>query len=89
MDNLHSSAPTGALINTAEPLYGQAADRVRDQLREHRAVDTALTIAKDILAEYGGVGYDDIFALAQAHGAIRESLRILVRAVHAERGEGR
>lgn len=89
MDNQHISVPTGASINVAEPLYGAAADHVRDQLREHRAVDTAVTIAKEILGEYGSVGYDDIFALAQAHGAIRESLRILVRAIDAERGENR
>lgn len=80
-------APASSPID--EPLYGAAADAIRDQLREPGRLHTAVTIAKEMLAEYEGVGYDDIFALAQAHGAIRESLRILLRALDAERGEGR
>ncbi|WP_306186945.1 hypothetical protein [Streptomyces sp. MK5] len=68
MDHQHSSAPTGVQINLAE----------------HPALATAITIAKEMLAEYAGVGYDDIFALAAAHGAIRESLRILLRALGTE-----
>lgn len=52
-------------------------------------MDTALTIAREMLAEYGDpTGYDQ-FAYAQAYGATREALRILLRAINAERGETR
>ena len=52
-------------------------------------IDTAVSIAQEMLAEYGDpTGYDQ-FAYAQAYGGLREALRILLRAVDAERGESR
>jgi hypothetical protein len=53
------------------------------------ALDTAISIAREMYDEYESVGYTDIFALAQAHGAIRESLRILLHALDTEAGETR
>ncbi|MFJ5154959.1 hypothetical protein ACIQCF_25890 [Streptomyces sp. NPDC088353] len=78
-------------MNAREPLYGRAADAVRDQLREPGELDVAVNVARDMLTAYADVDHGDIFALNQAHGALRESLRILLRAVGAEpdgRSEG-
>ncbi|MFJ2737695.1 hypothetical protein [Streptomyces sp. NPDC087317] len=47
-------------------------------------LSVAVDVARDMLAAYAGVDHGDLFALNQAHGAIREALRILLRAVDAE-----
>ena len=78
------SAPESAQINTAEPLYGAAADRVRDQLRKRSDLEAAVTVAQKMLAAYGDSSGFDQFGYAQAHGALSESLRILLRALGAE-----
>lgn len=44
----------------------------------------AVSVAQDMLTAYAGVDHGDLFALNQAHGAIREALRILLRAVGAD-----
>lgn len=41
----------------------------------------AVRVAQYILARYGTVGHEDVFALNQAYGAVTESLRILLRAI--------
>lgn len=43
MDHENLSAPARSPINVAEPLYGQAADRIRDQLREPDTLPQAVT----------------------------------------------
>jgi len=78
------SAPESAQINTAEPLYGAAADAVRDQLRQRSELESAVTVAQKMLAAYGDTSGFDEFGYAQAHGALSESLRILLRALGAE-----
>ncbi|MFC8347853.1 hypothetical protein [Streptomyces sp. NPDC057280] len=72
---------------TRVPLYGAAAESVRDRLREPSDLDVAARIARRLLADYADVDHGDSFALNQAHGAIREALRILLRAVDVEAGE--
>jgi hypothetical protein len=44
----------------------------------------AISVAQQMLAAYAGVDYSDVGAIAQAHGALRESLRILLRALGTE-----
>lgn len=67
-----------------EPLYGAAADRVRDQLRESSDLDVAISVAQKMLAAYSDSSSFGEFGYAQAHGALSESLRILLRALDAE-----
>ncbi len=81
MDHQHLSAPESAQINPREPLHGAAALAVRDQLREPSALDSAVRVAREMLAAYGATDYADHAAVAQAFGATRESLRILLRAL--------
>jgi hypothetical protein len=50
-------------------------------------LDVAIRVAQRMLAAYGTVD-GDIFAYAQAHGALTEALRIMLRAHGAEAGEG-
>ncbi|MFB7739592.1 hypothetical protein ACFC08_35635 [Streptomyces sp. NPDC056112] len=69
MADLSMSAPAG---NTTPPAV------------EPSDLDVAISVARDMLAAYAGVDHGDIFALNQAHGAIREALRILLRALSAE-----
>jgi 4-hydroxy-3-methylbut-2-en-1-yl diphosphate synthase IspG/GcpE len=83
MDNQHSSAPTSAPINVVEPLYGQAADTIRDQLREPSDLEVAISVAQLLLADYGDSSRDG-FSYPEAYGALRESLRLLLRALGAE-----
>lgn len=47
-------------------------------------LDVAIRVAQQMLGDYADVDHGNIFALNQAHGAIREALRILLRAVGAE-----
>lgn len=77
------------MSNTRQPLYGAAADRVRDRLRETSDLEAAVSVAKKMLAAYGRVSYSEAGAVAQAHGALAESLRILLDALGAETGEAR
>lgn len=69
-----------------EPLYGAAALAIRDQLHapSNPNLDSAVHVAREMLAAYGTTDYADHAAVAQALGAIRESLRILLRALGAE-----
>lgn len=46
----------------------------------------AAHVAQQMLTDYAGVDHGNLFALNQAHGAIRGALRILLRAVGAETG---
>ncbi|PAK25821.1 hypothetical protein CJD44_14350 [Streptomyces sp. alain-838] len=65
-------------------MYGAAAIAVRDQLRESTDLQVAVRVAQEMLAAYGSTDYADHAAVAQAFGATRESLRILLRALDAE-----
>ncbi|MFI6662494.1 hypothetical protein ACIBL8_44115 [Streptomyces sp. NPDC050523] len=87
-------------MSIREPLYGTGADRVRARLAEQAStlavgalpragikpddLDTAVRVARYVLATYGDVGRGDIYAYAQAHGGLAEALRILLRALDAE-----
>ncbi|MFE9098511.1 hypothetical protein [Streptomyces sp. NPDC007264] len=73
MDHQHSSAPARALITPTEP-----AD-----------LDVAIRVAQRMLATYGQPAYSDAGAVAQAHGALTESLRILLRSLGAEAVDAR
>lgn len=54
-----------------QPLYGAAADQVRDQLREPSDLEVAIRVAQQLLDS------DQVLSL-------REALRILLRALGAE-----
>jgi predicted nucleotidyltransferase len=71
------------MTSTREPLFGAAADQVRDQLAERSDLDVAVTVARTLLADYSDSSRDG-FSYPEAYGALRESLRILVRALDAE-----
>lgn len=75
-------APASSPID--QPLYGAAADQVRDQLAEPSDLAAAIRVGRRVLDIYGTVDSVDIFAYAQAHGGLAESLRILLRALGAE-----
>ncbi|MBB4711186.1 hypothetical protein BJ965_001068 [Streptomyces luteogriseus] len=47
----------------------------------------AAQVAQQMLTDYAHVDHGDLFALNQAHGAIREALRIVLRAVGVEPDE--
>lgn len=70
-----------------EPLWGVAADTVRDQLREPTDLATAIGIGQRMLDVYGTVDSGDITAYTQAHGGLTEALRVLLRALGAPVGE--
>ncbi|MGA5605943.1 hypothetical protein ACPCUF_33840 [Streptomyces griseoincarnatus] len=55
-----------------------------DPLRTSPELDTAVRVAREMLAAYGSTDYADPAAVAQALGATRESLRILLRALGVE-----
>ena len=77
-------------MSIRQPLYGQAADQVREQLRaEPSDLAVAVSVAQQMLAAYAHVDYGNPGAVAQAHGAIRESLRILLHTLGAEAPEPR
>lgn len=78
---------SGPADDIREPLYGAAADRVRDRLREPSNTDVAARVGRRLLFDYARVDHSDVFALNQAYGAITEALRILLRAVDTEAGE--
>ena len=67
-----------------QPLSGAVADAVRDQLRQRSEFEAAVSVAQKMLAAYGDSSGFDEFGYAQAHGALSESLRILLRALGAE-----
>ncbi|MCX4858970.1 hypothetical protein [Streptomyces canus] len=48
----------------------------------------AVRVAQYMLGTYGTADHRDLFALNQAYGAVRESLRILLRAVEGEPDAG-
>ncbi|WJV47664.1 hypothetical protein [Streptomyces flavofungini] len=56
---------------------------------EPHDLTVAVDVARQLLADYAHIDHGDLFALNQAHGAIREALRILLRAVGAEPVTGR
>ncbi|WP_326729730.1 hypothetical protein [Streptomyces phaeochromogenes] len=58
-----------------------------DNPAEPSDLTVAVSVAQKMIAAYGVVDSGDIFAYAQAHGALTESLRILLRAVGAEPDE--
>ncbi|MFJ3044020.1 hypothetical protein [Streptomyces tendae] len=77
------------MSNVRQPLYGAAAIAVRDQLRESSDLEVAIRVAQKMLAAYGDSSdLADIFAYAQAHGALTEALRLLLRALDAETETG-
>ncbi|MGW6008648.1 hypothetical protein [Streptomyces sp. NPDC055210] len=49
---------------------------------------TATHVARRMLDLYGDSSSYDVFAYAQAHGGLTEALRIMLRALDGERGEG-
>ncbi|WP_420034681.1 hypothetical protein ACN2WE_21375 [Streptomyces sp. cg28] len=51
-------------------------------------LDTAVRVAQKMLTAYGDTSRFDIAQYAQAYGAFTESIRLLLRAVGAEAGEG-
>ncbi|MCP8712549.1 hypothetical protein IGB19_33005, partial [Streptomyces sp. AC04842] len=55
-----------------------------DQLHASPELDSAVHVAREMLAAYGSTDYADHAAVAQAFGATRESLRILLRALGVE-----
>jgi hypothetical protein len=55
-----------------------------NQLHASPELDTAVRVAREMLAAYGSTDYADPAAVAQALGATRESLRILLRALGVE-----
>lgn len=75
------SQPTGSSIR--EPLYGAAADAVREQLHNPAELATAIRVGQRMLDAYGMVDGADLFAYAQAHGGLTEALRILLRSLGA------
>ncbi|MFK4797810.1 hypothetical protein ACI3K5_03840 [Streptomyces sp. MPA0124] len=87
MDHQNLSAPESAQINVRQPLYGAAAIAVRDQLQQLPALSTAIHVARRMLNEYSVVDAD-LLAYAQAHGALTEALRLLLRALDAETEAG-
>jgi hypothetical protein len=77
----HPDVPASHPID--EPLYGAAADAIRDQLRAPSTLGTAIRVAQSMLATYGDSSRDG-FAYPEAYGALRESLRILLGVLDAE-----
>lgn len=77
-------AKTPASSPVREPLYGAAADRIRDQLREPAQLTVAISVAEKILDTYSDTTGWDIYAYARACGGMGEALRILLRAVGAD-----
>jgi len=57
-------------------------------LSEPSDLDTAIALARRSLAKYGQPDFGDPNGISHAHGHITESLRILLRALRAEDGEG-
>ncbi|MGV9987752.1 hypothetical protein [Streptomyces olivaceus] len=56
-------------------------------LRELPDLQVAVSVARQMLNAYGDSSkLTDVFAYAQAHGALTESLRILLRAVDQQDG---
>ncbi|MGW0372443.1 hypothetical protein ACWDZW_26845 [Streptomyces coeruleorubidus] len=83
MTQQHLSAPGSAQINVAEPLYGATAVAVRDQLREPSDLAVAIRVAQSMFATFGSSNSDG-FSYPEAYGALRESLRLVLRALGAE-----
>lgn len=48
----------------------------------------AVRVARKILAEYGDPAGYDVYAYAQAHGALSEALRLVLQAVSEEGRNG-
>ncbi len=57
---------------------------IQQNLPEPGELAVAVSVARQMLADYAHVDHSDLFALNQAHGAFREALRILLRAVDSE-----
>lgn len=51
------------------------------------SLDTAIAIAREVLAEHSDLTGGDLYAYARASGATRGALLILLRALDAERGD--
>lgn len=68
MDHQHISAPSCALITPAEP----------------SDLTVAVRVAQKMLAAYSDTSNFSEFGYAQAHGALSESIRIMLRALGAE-----
>lgn len=58
-------------------------------LPEPSDLAVAIRVGQKLLAAYGDSSGFDVFAYAQAHGALAEALRILLRAVGAEPAEAK
>lgn len=61
----------------------------RAHAHEPSDLGVAISVGKQMLAIYGDTDGRDIYAYVQAHGALAEALRILLRALDAEAGEGK
>ena len=71
MADLSARPDAPASSSIREPLYGAAADAIRDQLREPSDLDVAISVAQQLLDSGDAT-------------ILRESLRILLRAIDAE-----
>lgn len=69
------------------PTYATAALALLGQVAVPSDLAVAIRVAQKMLAAYGDTSNFGEFGYAQAHGALSESLRILLRAVGAEPGE--
>jgi hypothetical protein len=76
------------MTDIREPLYGPAADQLRDQLREPTDLHVAIGVAQKILARYGDSRATG-FSYPAAFGATHEALRLLLRALDAEAVDAR
>lgn len=87
MPDLSARPDAPASHPVREPLHGTIADRIRDQLREPTDLDVAIRIGQRMLDRYGTVDGSSIYDYIAAHSGLAESLRILLRALDAERGD--
>ncbi|MFJ8791417.1 hypothetical protein [Streptomyces sp. NPDC102462] len=87
----HSARPERAASSPA-PRRLVAAGYVRrapQPQTEPGDLAVAIHVGQKMLAAYGDPTDFDVFAYAQAHGALTEAIRILLRALNAETGGAR
>lgn len=80
--------PTAWDADDNKPVIPKIPNPRTPQANDTRELAVAIHVGQQMLATYGTVDGNDIFAYAQAHGGLAEALRILLRAVDAEPGEG-
>lgn len=70
------SIPLGALPGASPSVAALAA--------QNTELETAIRVARRMLASYGTVDSDSVHAYTVAHGGLTEALRLLLRALNAE-----